>query len=43
MTHKSYSEDKKDSEDYEKLEFLGDSILNFLIARYFYFSTKNDE
>lgn len=51
MTHKSYKEhfnsmrehQQADTriDDYERLEFLGDSILNFLIAQY-YFTTTHE-
>jgi len=30
-------------DDYERLEFLGDAILNFLIAEHFYKTTVNDD
>jgi ribonuclease-3 len=32
LTHASFANENKDVEDNEKLEFLGDSILNFLVA-----------
>ena len=35
LTHSSYSQ-----ENYERLEFLGDSILDFLVAKHF-FANKN--
>ena len=48
FTHKSYNElylgtSKTMIEDYERLEFLGDSILNYLVSQYFYTNTQNDE
>lgn len=30
-------------QDYERLEFLGDSILSYLVAKYFFLSTQEDE
>lgn len=38
LTHSSYSE-----ENYERLEFLGDSILDFLVGEYFYLSSDEKE
>jgi dsRNA-specific ribonuclease len=44
LTHKSFferfPEHKATMKDYERLEFLGDTVLNFLVARYF-FATDN--
>jgi dsRNA-specific ribonuclease len=30
-------------QDYERLEFLGDSILSYLVAKYFFLATQDDE
>lgn len=38
LTHSSYS-----NENYERLEFLGDSILDFIVAKYFFNSTDLKE
>ena len=48
LTHKSFIDIQSESkvkmrlEDYERLEFLGDSVLNYLVAKYFFESTQND-
>ena len=38
FTHSSYVNETKKGEDYERLEFLGDKILDFLISEYLYVS-----
>ena len=38
FTHSSYVNENKDGEDYERLEFLGDKILDFLVSEYLYVS-----
>ena len=36
FTHSSYVNETKKGEDYERLEFLGDKILDFLVSEYLY-------
>ena len=37
LTHSSFAnENKKDSKSYERLEFLGDSVLSFIVSTYIY-------
>lgn len=38
FTHSSYVNEVKKGEDYERLEFLGDKILDFLVSEYLYIS-----
>jgi ribonuclease-3 len=42
LTHSSYAnENKKKAKSYERLEFLGDSVLSFVISTYIYNHFKN--
>lgn len=43
LTHVSYVNEHKNSVSYEKLEFLGDSILNFIVADRLYRASMHDE
>ncbi len=43
FTHASYHGDNKKRSDNERLEFLGDSILGFVVADYLYKNKHNDE
>ncbi len=36
LTHSSYKNEKPDSNDYERLEFLGDAVLELAISRFLY-------
>ena len=38
FTHSSYVNETKQGEDYERLEFLGDKILDFIVSEYLYVS-----
>ncbi len=43
FTHASYTNEHKDSTNNERLEFLGDSILGFIVAEYFYKNNDSKE
>ena len=43
FTHSSYVNEKKEGEDYERLEFLGDKILDFIVSEYLYINDNYDE
>ena len=45
LTHKSFSREHENKnggslDDYERLEFLGDAVLGFLMARHFFLDTQ---
>ena len=44
FTHSSYANENKNSEDYERLEFLGDAILEYLVSLYLFetYPSKNE-
>lgn len=39
LTHSSYSNEHKDKNNYERLEFLGDAVLELITSEYFYKKT----
>lgn len=43
FTHSSYVNETKKGEDYERLEFLGDKILDFIISEYLYVNNHYTE
>ena len=43
LTHSSYSNEHKDSPNYERLEFLGDAVLELITSEYFYQNTSFKE
>ncbi len=43
LTHSSYSNEHKNVKNYERLEYLGDAVLELLISEYFYLETDYKE
>lgn len=43
FTHSSYSNEHKGETNNERLEFFGDSLLGFIVAEYFFSTSKSDE
>lgn len=43
LTHSSYSNEHKDTKNYERLEFLGDAVLELITSEYFYLNTDFKE
>lgn len=43
LTHSSYSNEHKDVKNYERLEFLGDAVLELVTSEYFYLNSDYKE
>ena len=43
LSHSSYANEHKAKSDYERLEFLGDAIVDMVVAEYFYRNYSEDE
>lgn len=43
MSHSSYANEHKDKKDYERLEFLGDAVLELVMSDYLYRNFESDE
>jgi ribonuclease-3 len=43
LTHTSYSNEHKQTKNYERLEFLGDAVLELVSSEYFFLNTKYSE
>lgn len=43
MSHSSYANEHKDKKDYERLEFLGDAVLELVMSDYLYRNFEEDE
>ena len=43
LTHSSYSNEHKECKNYERLEYLGDAVLELITSEYFYLNTDYKE
>ena len=43
FSHSSYANEHKAKHDYERLEFLGDAVLDLVVADYLFFNKKETE
>ena len=43
MSHSSYANEHKDKKNYERLEFLGDAVLELVVTEYLYKNYEEDE
>lgn len=43
LSHSSYSNEHKDKENYERLEFLGDAVLELVVSEYLYKNFEENE
>lgn len=43
FSHSSYANEHKAKQDYERLEFLGDAILDMVVSEYLYLNKREDE
>ena len=43
MSHSSYANEHKDKKNYERLEFLGDAVLELVASEYLYKNYEQDE
>ncbi len=43
MSHSSYANEHKDKKNYERLEFLGDAVLELIVSEYLYKNYEQDE
>lgn len=43
LSHSSYSNEHKDKKNYERLEFLGDAVLELVVSEYLYKNYENNE